>query len=42
MKPKYDMDKIRFATGTATFEKAVGLYEGGKITQFKQRRVRGC
>jgi len=30
------MDKIRFATDIATFEKAVGLYEGGKITQFKE------
>ena len=36
MKPKYNLDKIKFATDMPTFEKAVGLYEGGKITQFKE------
>ncbi len=34
--PKYDLDKIKFATGGPTFERAVGLYEGGKVTQFQK------
>lgn len=36
MRPKYDLDKIKFATDGPTFEKAVGLYEKGKITQFQE------
>lgn len=36
MKPTYDLDKIKFATDGPTFEKAVGLYEGGKVTQFEE------
>jgi len=36
MKPHYDLDKIKFATDRPTFEKAVGLYESGKVTQFKE------
>ena len=36
MQPKYDLDKIKFATDEPTFEKAVGLYENGKVTQFKE------
>ena len=36
MKPKYDFNKIRFATDAPTFEKAVGLYESRKVTQFKE------
>ena len=36
MPPKYDLDKIKFATDGPTFEKAVGLYEKGKVTQFKE------
>lgn len=35
MKPKYNLDKIKFATDTTTFEKAVALYEGKKVTRFK-------
>lgn len=35
MKPKYDLDKIKFATDGPTFEKAVDLYESGKVTKFK-------
>ncbi len=35
MFPTYDLDKIKFATDAATFEKAVGLYEAGKVTQFE-------
>ncbi|EKD56924.1 MAG: hypothetical protein ACD_58C00042G0001 [uncultured bacterium] len=36
MQPKYDLDKIKFAVGNPTFERAVDLYEGEKITQFKE------
>jgi hypothetical protein len=36
MRPAYDLDKIKFATDAPTFEKAVGLYESGKVTQFKE------
>lgn len=34
--PKYDLDKIKFATDGPTFEKAVNLYEKGKVTQFEE------
>ncbi|MBI1833347.1 MAG: hypothetical protein HYR90_00830 [Candidatus Andersenbacteria bacterium] len=34
--PKYTLDKIRFATDQPTFEKAVELYENGKVTQFQE------
>lgn len=36
MQPTYDLDKIKFATDEPTFEKAVGLYESGKVTQFEK------
>lgn len=36
MKPLYDLDKIKFATDKPTYERAVGLYESGKVTQFKE------
>jgi len=35
MLPIYDLDKIKFGTGKPTFEKAVDLYEKGKVTEFK-------
>ncbi len=35
MLPQYDLDKIKFATDAPTFERAVGLYGSGKITEFK-------
>lgn len=35
MPPKYNLDKIKFGTDRATFERAVGLYESGKVTKFK-------
>ncbi len=35
MFPVYDLDKIKFATDQPTYEKAVGLYESGKVTRFK-------
>ena len=34
--PKFDLDKIKFATDAPTFQKAVALYEGGKVMQFKE------
>ena len=36
MRPAYDMNKIKFATDAPTFEKAVGLYERGNVTQFEE------
>ena len=36
MLPKYDLDKIKFATDEPTFEKAVDLYDKGKVTKFKE------
>jgi len=36
MKPNYDLDKIKFATDGPTFEKAIDLYEGGKVTKFEE------
>ena len=36
MIPAYNFDKIKFATDTATFEKAINLYESGKVTKFKK------
>lgn len=35
MPPKYNFEKIKFATEPQTFEKAVALYETGKVTEFK-------
>ena len=36
MFPVYNLDKIKFATDAPTFERAVDLYEGEKVTQFKE------
>ncbi len=36
MRPPYDLDKVKFATDEPTFERAVNLYESGKVTQFKE------
>lgn len=36
MPPKYDLDKIKFATDSSTFEKAVGLYEDAKVAHFEE------
>jgi uncharacterized Zn finger protein len=33
MVPLYDLNKIKFATDEATFKRAVGLYESGKVTE---------
>lgn len=32
----FDQDKIKYATDQPTYEKAVGLYESGKVTQVKE------
>lgn len=34
--PDYSLDKIKFATDKPTFEKAVILYESGKVTQVEE------
>lgn len=36
MQLAYNLEKIKFATDPATFEKAVELYESGKVTQFEE------
>lgn len=36
MPPQYNFEKIKFATDPGTFEKAVKLYEGKKISDFKE------
>jgi hypothetical protein len=36
MTPKYDLDKIKFGTDEQTWERAVGLYENGKVMQSKE------
>lgn len=36
MPPKYNIDKIKFATDAPTFEKAVALYERGGVMQFEE------
>lgn len=36
MKPKFDLDKIKFSTDEPTYKRAVDLYEKGKVTQFKE------
>jgi len=33
---KYDLNKIKFATDEATFKRAVGLYESGKVTEVEE------
>lgn len=34
--PDYNLDKIKFATDGPTFEKAVALYESGKVTRVEE------
>ncbi len=36
MPPTYDLDKIKFATDEATYQRAVDLYESGKVTEVKE------
>ena len=34
--PDFTLDKIKFATDGPTFEKAVALYESGKVTKVEE------
>jgi hypothetical protein len=36
MPPTYDLNKIKFATDEATFQRAVELYERGKVTEVEE------
>jgi hypothetical protein len=36
-KPYFDINKIKFATDKSTYEKAVGLYEAEKVTNFEEK-----
>ncbi|MBI4096487.1 MAG: hypothetical protein HY425_02090 [Candidatus Levybacteria bacterium] len=36
MKPRFDLNKIKFATDESTYHKAIGLYESGKVKDFKE------
>ena len=36
MAPTYDLNKIKFATDAATFQRGVGLYESGKVTEVEE------
>jgi len=36
MIPKFDLDKIKFSVDEPTFNKAINLYEGGKVVDFKE------
>lgn len=36
MPPAYDFKKIKFATDEATYQRAVGLYESGKVTKVEE------
>ena len=36
MQPKYTVEKIRFSTDPQTFEKAIDLYEAGRVTQMEK------
>lgn len=37
MPPKFNLDKIKFATDPATFERAIKLYESSKVVKFKKQ-----
>ncbi len=41
MPPKYDLDKIKFATDGPTFEKAVSIYESGGVKSFRDNELSG-
>jgi uncharacterized Zn finger protein len=36
MMPQYDLEKIKFGVDEKTWERAVGLYQSGKVTEFEQ------
>lgn len=35
MIPKYDLEKIKYGVDESTFQKAINLYESGKVTKFE-------
>ena len=37
MATAYDLNKIKFATDEMTFQRAVDLYENGKVTEVEER-----
>jgi len=39
MPPKFDLDKIKFGVDERTWEKAAGLYQGGKVKSFQDTGV---
>lgn len=41
MTPKYDLDKIKFATDSPTFEKAALIYESGGVRDFRDNEMSG-
>lgn len=41
MQPKYDLDKIKFATDGPTFEKAALIYESGGVRDFRDNEMSG-
>lgn len=41
MPPNFTLDDIRFGTDRGTFERAVAIYEGGKVTRFRRDEY-GC
>jgi len=36
MQPKFDLDKIKYTIDPPTWERAVGLYEDGKVDKFEE------
>ena len=36
MFPRYDLEKIKFGVDEKTWERAVGIYEAGKITETEE------
>lgn len=36
MKPKYDLNEVKFSTDGPTWQRAVRLFEGGKVTRFQE------
>lgn len=36
MKPKFDLDKIKYGVDPATFQKAIDLYKNGKVKNFEE------
>ena len=41
MQPKYDLDKIKFASDGPTFEKAISIYESGGVKNFRDNEMSG-